>query len=137
MTKITYLAREIINNKVNNTVNFTTDATISREKQSFTIVYQEKLLEKATCRIFYNGTDFITINRITDDKISNYFKIQKGKLIDINYFTLYGESKLSIFGKEIIMNRLKDGSNVLKFTYDIYQGQQLLNTHKIYLQIKE
>ncbi|BDR58465.1 DUF1934 family protein [Xylocopilactobacillus apicola] len=136
MTKIIYLAREIIDNEVISSVRFTTEAKIQRKKGELIISYQEQSIPEADCLIYYNGDNLLTIERVSC-KIKNHLEIQKSKFISNEYFTLSGDIKLLTFGKEIAINRLKDQSEVLKFAYDLYQNSILLNSHQIYLQIKE
>lgn len=135
MTKLLYLGREIIDNKINSTTKFQTHANIERQENFLTIDYTENLPGKAICRVCYDGKDSIIIER-SCDQLYNRLLITKCKLIPNDYITLSGTAELVTFGKEISLVVLEDQSEVLKFNYDLYQGNQLLNSHKIYLQIR-
>lgn len=136
MTNIVYFAREFIDNNVISTVKFETTAQITKNLNELMISYQEPLEDRACCNIYYNGNSLIEIIRVSGN-LRNKFKIIKGKFVSNNYNTLSGVTELSTFGNEISVTSLKNQTQVLKFNYNLYQNYDLVNSHQIYLQIKE
>lgn len=136
MTKIFYLSKEIINNKINDTTKFDVEAQIIKKNLELTINYCENIPQGHFCQIHFNGRNSVEITRWISGEYKNHLVIKNKKMTINNYVTLAGTIQLKTWGDDISLNRLKDGSVVLKFIYDLFQNHDLINRHKVYLQIK-